>query len=387
MPRVSKKGRGGRPATFSVGSQVRVRALRGPDAEGRWYWQATGYDPTTRKRPTLWSGWASAARAEREVVALLHSGQGALPAPAPDGEAIKTVADLLEHWYATQEQRSDLRPASVRIYRYAARHIVGSSIARRPVRRLRRADLERYRDLRLSQGAATLTVSKELRVLRAAWSWFLDLTGRPNLTLPKVTLKVTRARPRVTPTRPQILAVLAELDGWARTAMVLLYATGARPGEIRDLRWGALDLRARTVSLDGKTGPRTVPLSADAVREVAQVRPQGVGPEAPVLSCTRSTFDSAFGPHVLRKACADAGVPRFTPYGLRRAAVDTMARAGVDIGTAAAITGHSPEVMLRHYRGVTEDDKRRAAEVACLGEIPEGRVVAFRGRGRAKRSP
>ena len=65
---------------------------------------------------------------------------------------------------------------------------------------------------------------------------------------------------------------------------------------------------ARTVSLDGKTGPRTVPLSADAVRELALVRPQGVGPETPVLSCTRSTFNSAFGPHVLRKACADAGV-------------------------------------------------------------------------------
>ena len=63
------------------------------------------------------------------------------------------------------------------------------------------------------------------------------------------------------------------------------------------------------------------------------------------------------------------------------------ARAGPDIATVAAITGHSPEVMLRHYWGVTEDDKRRAAEVACLGEIPEGRVVAFRGLAGAMRKP
>lgn len=109
--------------------------------------------------------------------------------------------------------------------------------------------------------------------------------------------------------------------------------------------------------------------------------------EATVLGLTVSSFNSYFGPRKLRQACEAAGVKRFTPSGLRRAAVDTMARAGVDIGIAAAITGHSPEVMLRHYRGFTEDDKRRAAEVACLGEIPEGRVAAFRGRGRVKRSP
>ena len=46
-----------------------------------------------------------------------------------------------------------------------------------------------------------------------------------------------------------------------------------------------------------------------------------------------------------------------------------------ELQSSVAITGHSPEVMLRHYRGVTEEDKRRAAENACLGAIPEGRLL------------
>ena len=97
-----------------------------------------------------------------------------------------------------------------------------------------------------------------------------------------------------------------------------------------------------------------------------------------MVDCAARTFDSYLGPHALRLACEAAGVPRFTPYGLRRAAVDAMARAGVDVGTAAAITGHSPEVMLKHYRTVSEADRRAAVEKAGLGVIPAGEVVAFR---------
>ena len=96
-----------------------------------------------------------------------------------------------------------------------------------------------------------------------------------------------------------------------------------------------------------------------------------------VLPCAPSSFDSYLGPHALRQACAAAGVPRFTPYGLRRAAVDAMARAGVDPATAASITGHSVSVMLTAYRTVSEDDRRRAVAAAGLGRLTRPKVLAF----------
>jgi integrase len=60
-------------------------------------------------------------------------------------------------------------------------------------------------------------------------------------------------------------------------------------------------------------------------------------------------------------------VPKFTPHGLRRMAVDRMARAGVEPSVAASITGHDPNVMLQHYRAVSDDDLRLVAQRADLG--------------------
>ena len=53
--------------------------------------------------------------------------------------------------------------------------------------------------------------------------------------------------------------------------------------------------------------------------------------------------------------------------GLRRMAVDRMARAGVEPSVAASITGHDPNVMLKHYRAVSDDDLRLVAQQADLG--------------------
>jgi integrase len=78
----------------------------------------------------------------------------------------------------------------------------------------------------------------------------------------------------------------------------------------------------------------------------------------------------------LHAAQEAAGTPRWTWHALRRLAVDIMARRGIDIATAAAITGHTPTVMLEHYRRVSAADLRRAA--AELG----GQVLPFNPRGR-----
>lgn len=66
-----------RPRGFRPIKGVSVRAVRGPDDRGRWYWQATAYDPATRKRPTVWSGWAS----EDDVRALLPDIVGSAGGP------------------------------------------------------------------------------------------------------------------------------------------------------------------------------------------------------------------------------------------------------------------------------------------------------------------
>ena len=52
-------------------------------------------------------------------------------------------------------------------------------------------------------------------------------------------------------------------------------------------------------------------------------------------------------------------------------------RNGVDVGTAATITGHSVQVMIKHYRQATDEDRRGAVLKAQLGTLDLGKVIAF----------
>lgn len=379
MPRRPK-----RPKVIPIGSRVKVRAIRGPhkDGSGRWYWRAEAYDPATQSRATVWTGWALPRSVEAQVAALVASGSDL---NAPKGPVdLRTVRDLLECWLWHVEnvggRKGQVRPNTLRIYTAAARHLV-CGLGDTRLDRLSAPQIEGHRDRRLRAGAAATTLRNEVDVLGFAWRWWMDRSPRPLKPLPKVAVKGGPVRNRRTPTRADVLAVLAQLDGWAELAVLLLFATGARPGEVRDLRWSDVDLVRHEARLAGKTGPRLVPLAGPAVSALqwARARP-GAADRERVLSCSPATFDSYLGPHALRLACAAAGVPRFTPYGLRRAAVDAMARAGVDPKTAARFTGHSVSVMLTHYRTVTAEDLRAALAVSGLGSVEGPTVIPLRRR-------
>ena len=70
----------------------------------------------------------------------------------------------------------------------------------------------------------------------------------------------------------------------------------------------------------------------------------------------------------LTHACRRAGVPRFTPHGLRRMVVNRILRAGADITAAAELMGHSPSVMLSYYRRVSSEDRAAGVAQAGLGQ-------------------
>ncbi len=373
-----------RPKAITVGARVKVRAIRGPhkDGSGRWYWRAEAYDPTTQKRHTVWTGWGLLRDVEATVAAIVAEGSD-LTQRAIVTE-IRTVRDLLECWVWHVEnvggRKGPVAPNTLRIYTGSARHLI-TGLGDVRLDRLGGPQLEAHRDARFRGGAAPTTIRNEIDVIGFAWRWWMDRSPRPLKPLPKVEVRGGPVRNRYTPTRGEVLAVLGQLEGWHRIAVLLLYASGARPGEIRDLRWREVDLERRRLVVDGKTGPRPVPLAAEVVAELRRwASERGAEPSARVLLGSPSTFDSYLGVHRLRAACEAAGVPRFTLYGLRRAAVDAMARAGVDVATAAAVTGHSPTVMLTHYRTVTEEDRRRAIEVAGLGSLSAPRVIPFKRR-------
>lgn len=359
------------PSPLTVGT-LHARAVRGPRQDGRWYWRARRH--VDGKEDSPWTGWATRDEVLRELAALIAG--GTLDAPRNPYEDVRTFRDLLECWIGTRKGRPDLAKSTLDNYIRKSRHLaagLGDVL-------LERADvltLEGYRDRRGRAGVASATLALEFNILRIAWRWGREVGICPPRALPRVELRVRRARPAVTPTPEHVRAVAARLTGWKRVAFLLQYATGARTGEIVSLTWEAVDLEAGTVRLCGKTGPRVIPLAADAL-EALEALPRVK--DGGVLGVATSTARIGL-PRAVSEACRAAGVPEFPPYGLRRAAVDRLARAGVDIGTAAAFLGHSPTVMLQHYRRVSLDDMRGAVAAARLGALDGGQVVAFNRRG------
>jgi integrase len=369
---VSRAPKAKRPKSLAV-DPIKARVIRGPNAEGRWYWQAVVYRDATER--TVWSGWATREQASQELAALVAGGDlGGARRPDP---TVETVGDVLETWLGSQAKRVGLSPHTMKHYTARAKPLHDVIGAVRPDR-VDLLTIERFRDTRMHSGAAPATVAKELKILGIAWRWGRELGYCPARDLPKVAIKAHPVRSRQTPTPADVLGVLDHLDGWPYLATRLLFATGARVGEIAVLRWEAVDLQRATLTLCGKTGPRSFPLSPDLA---AMLRPRAGAPADLVLGVTPNMVRGHLGTRHLAAACARAGVPRFSPHGLRRATVDALLRAGVDVGTAASLMGHTPAVMLAAYRQATDDDRRQAITAAALGAVPGGgKVIGFRRR-------
>lgn len=369
-----------KPAKVEVGKvkarPVRPRGTRGPE-DGRWHWQAVVYTGEGGGSRTVWTGWATRDEATVALSGLVAE-EG--PAPARPGPpepvaTLATVRDLLECWAAHRMALPHIKPATARNSRNRARH-AASHLGEIRTDRLGIRDLEAFRDARLRQDAATSQVQKELQEVRMAWAWARARGYVPDRDLPKVRLRVTPKRERYTPTRAEVLAVIANLAGWQQTAVILLYGTGARVGEVATLRWKDVDLDRGEAYFDGKTGGRWVPPSRDILAHLETLPHKE--PESFVLGVSPHLVRGKLSHVHIREVCDTLEIRRFTPHGIRRAAVDLLATAGVDIGTAASILGHSPAVMLRHYRQATRADRRRAIDASGLGALPDGNVYPMR---------
>lgn len=374
---MGRKPKSGRPKPFGV-ADVRVRVIRGPK-DGRWYWRAELHLDDGR---TLWTGWASRTEAQQIVAEIVAGGIAPKKAKASDGmhpEDVRLVADLLDVWIGMQEQRADIVERSLIVYKRSADRLE-EVIGHVPLAQLRQRTLELYRDTQLGKGLAPRTVATDLERLAAAWKWGRAVAVVPPEDLPVVTVRLPSS-PKRTPSAGEVARVIDAISiPWRRLAVRLLYATGARIGEIAFLTWDDVDLEEGVLYLDGKTGPRMAPLLPEVVAELREWRASMHPPTLEVLGVTYNTVRVNVQ-RALDEACTAAGVRRFTSHALRRAAVDHLQRCGVDVATAAALLGHTPGTMLKYYRQASASDVRAAVLRSRLGALPEGKVIQMRAAG------
>ena len=338
---------------FSVGS-IRVRPKAGrtrsrPDGTLESYWEARRTVDGTRR--TVWQGWGTQSDAEKAVAEL------ALLEPDDEPEIPGSLAFLLAGWLAADvTHRADLDPKTVKAYTRDAGHLI-RILGHARASTLTTTQLERYRDGRLGEGAATSTVRQELKRVASAWGWARNRRLVPNrhLQLPK--LRVTPKRPKYTPPAREVRGVIAQLEEtgplWAVVAVRLLLATGARVSEIGELTWANVGPDELALPAKGG-GVRPFPRTRGVDRALELAGPPGA-PEDTVTGTTPDMIRAHLG-RFIREAGG-----RFSPHGVRRCVEDQLADAGVDLAEYAALLGHSPQVALAHYRRPRASSRARAA--------------------------
>ncbi len=225
-------------------------------------------------------------------------------------------------------------------------------------------DLRGYVALRQKAGKANGTINRELSVLRTALMLAYDVEELDRI--PKFpTLKEENVRQGVY-TRDEVTRLMAELPAHYQPVVMYGYLTGRRKGEMLQLRWDDVDLKARTITVrqsTTKTGaPDTIPLEGELLELLLDLWEHTQKKGCPwvfhrngqPIEDFRRTFD---------RAAPRAGLEGKLFHDLRRSMATDATEAGVDQATIMRLTGHKTTTVFQRYRIVKSEGVRNAMHV------------------------
>lgn len=293
---------------------------------------------------------------------------------ATEGPELGRIKRVLGAWL-------ELLPAGLRIIQVTTNH------------------LRLYTDARAEQ-VKPATVNRELNTIAAtlnmAGEFYPSLTQwrTPKIPRPKMS---KRGRERVI-TADEATRILNHLlaprqpheftweaDARVKAGLVFKFAllTGARHGEINNLRWEDIDWQAKVLQI---RGTKNEFVRADSIRYLTitdalmdiLLERRKVSEDPFVFSSHGTTNPNYYG--IIKRCCAKLGIPygRNTPNGwvthdLRHSVVTRLLQAGVDLSTIGSITGHGDRTLILHYGHASSASKKQAAEVLedfVTGSLP-----------------
>lgn len=140
----------------------------------------------------------------------------------------------------------------------------------------------------------------------------------------------------------------------SKRVQFMLY-TGARDGEVRNLAWS--DVVGNKVTLEGKTGHRTIVLPVKAKEALEWSKKQGHNRPFPM---SYTSFKEAWD-----KAAVILGKtedPQWVPYVLRHTCASRLVQRGVDLRRVKDWMGHSTITTTMIYAHLAPDDLEQCAE-------------------------
>jgi len=186
------------------------------------------------------------------------------------------------------------------------------------------------------------------------WSWIEE---NPCRKVRRMTEPQGRVRFLSTEERERLLASCQASSNRLLYPLVLLaLSTGARRGELLDLRWGSIDFERRTIRLDRtKNGDRrALPLTGPAYEEIRRFsRLRRIdtdlvfpGQNGSASAGIRAAWD---------KAVERAEIENFRFHDLRHTAASYLAMSGATPAEIAEVLGHRTLAMVQRYAHLSAD--------------------------------
>lgn len=287
---------------------------------------------------------------------------------ADAAQAMKvTLADLIGRYLAdvlpqrklasARDHERHLRYWKKRIGSYAVGRVDSSLLSQ-----------EKYR---LAKRVGPATVNRYFAALSALFKWVVReerlIERNPVRLLERLPESRGRKRFLSDEEREALLeACKQSKDARLYPLVVLALSTGARRGELLELRWSDLDLeRGAAVLRDTKNGEtRAVPvtgLASEVVGELGRVRR---------IDSDYLFADSEGKPTYPRKAWETAlraaQIEDFRFHDLRHSAASYLAMSGATLAEIAEVLGHKTLAMVKRYAHLTE--QHTSAVVARMNE-------------------
>ena len=241
----------------------------------------------------------------------------------------------------------------------------------------------RLRSQRKKAGLAHSTINKEIYLVSGALVWLADTQelGVPNILWKNLVLKPFKKKRWATAKQLKEIH-LAIGDPLYRDISALLMQTGARPSEIRTLRWpqfseneGLLRIERSKVE-DSEHGEATLQLTekcAEILQRRYRNRPTGEWESEYVFQSDRIKNQPVSTLHSIQTAIDKAGLNdnerlvakkgKFTPHSLRDSYASLLAQSGeVHLYEIQQLLGHTTPQMTQKYAHLVPEEVGKKAK-------------------------
>ena len=191
------------------------------------------------------------------------------------------------------------------------------------------------------------------RMLKVFFQWCYESKAYRDLIPPQNPGKTKKSGESLGKAKPKRDNLeIAQLPGWFHAVKKIsnptvsaylqtLLLTGARPGEVLQMKWEDISWRWESIVIRDKIeGERTIPLTPYVSHLLAALPRRNEY----VFSSAQKDVEIIGKPHLLHKqACDAAGLQGLTLHGLRRSFASLAEQTEAPGGVAAQIQGHKPQ--------------------------------------------